>query len=152
MPRALLPVLVLPTLAVLCLPTSGRAGEAALDLVIEGVRNGEGVLQIALFADESSYRESAEPVARVSVEATEGTVHHRIEGLSPGTYAVAVFHDENRSESLDTTRIGIPVEGYGFSNGARGRTGKPGFQQVAVEVTVEPVREERIELAYLWSR
>ena len=36
--------------------------------------------------------------------------------LPPGTYAVQVMHDENENNKLDTNFLGIPTEGYGFSN------------------------------------
>ena len=33
-----------------------------------------------------------------------------------GNYAVQVMHDENDNNKLDTNFLGIPSEGYGFSN------------------------------------
>ena len=48
-------------------------------------------------------------------------------GIGPGTYAVAVFHDENSNGKLDTNFLGIPREGVGASNGARGHLGPPKF-------------------------
>ena len=49
------------------------------------------------------------------------------EDIPPGTYATAVIHDENMNGKLDTNRIGIPTEGYGFSNGAHALLGAPSF-------------------------
>ena len=40
---------------------------------------------------------------------------------------IAVVHDENMNGKLDTNRLGIPTEGYGFSNGARAVLGPPSF-------------------------
>ena len=36
--------------------------------------------------------------------------------IAPGTYALVVAHDENMNGKLDTDWIGVPTEGYGFSN------------------------------------
>ena len=36
--------------------------------------------------------------------------------LPPGTYAAKVMHDENDNGKLDTNFMGMPIEGYGFSN------------------------------------
>jgi uncharacterized protein (DUF2141 family) len=47
--------------------------------------------------------------------------------IPPGTYALAVFHDENMNGQLDTNRLGIPTEGYGFSNDVKGVFGAPAF-------------------------
>ena len=41
-------------------------------------------------------------------------------GLPPGDYAVAAFHDADGNGELGTNILGIPTEGYGFSNGAPG--------------------------------
>jgi small-conductance mechanosensitive channel len=51
----------------------------------------------------------------------------RIPNETPGTYALAVIHDENMNGKLDTNWLGIPIEGYGFSNGAKGLFGAPSF-------------------------
>jgi uncharacterized protein (DUF2141 family) len=47
--------------------------------------------------------------------------------IPPGTYALAVIHDENTNGKLDTNWLGIPTEGYGFSNDAKAMLGPPSF-------------------------
>jgi uncharacterized protein (DUF2141 family) len=49
------------------------------------------------------------------------------EAILPGTYALAVIHDENSKAKLDTNLLGIPTEGYGFSNDATASFGTPSF-------------------------
>ncbi len=41
--------------------------------------------------------------------------------------ALAVVHDENMNGKLDTNLLGIPKEGYGFSNDAKASLGAPTF-------------------------
>lgn len=52
-------------------------------------------------------------------------------GLRPGTYAIAVFHDENLNGRLDTNFLGIPREGVGASNNAKGHFGPPKFNDAS---------------------
>ena len=47
--------------------------------------------------------------------------------IPPGTYALAVIHDENMDGKLDTNWLGVPREGYGFSNDAKALLGTPSF-------------------------
>ncbi len=47
--------------------------------------------------------------------------------IPPGTYALAVVQDEDMNGKLDTDWLGIPTEGYGFSNGAKAMLGPPSF-------------------------
>jgi uncharacterized protein (DUF2141 family) len=54
-------------------------------------------------------------------------------GLRPGTYAISVFHDENSNGKLDTNFLGIPKEGVGASNDAKGHFGPPKFADAAFQ-------------------
>jgi uncharacterized protein (DUF2141 family) len=49
------------------------------------------------------------------------------EDIPPGTYALVVIHDENMNGKLDSNWLGVPTEGYGFSNDAKGFIGSPSF-------------------------
>lgn len=59
----------------------------------------------------------------------------KVEGLRPGKYAFRYFHDRNNNKKMDTNWIGIPTEGYGFSNNAKGKFGPPAFKDMIFEVT-----------------
>jgi len=52
-----------------------------------------------------------------------------IEGLKDGKYAIRYFHDENSNDELDMNFLGIPKEGYGFSNDAYGKFGPKDFEE-----------------------
>lgn len=58
-----------------------------------------------------------------------------IKDLKPGKYAFKFFHDENNDEKLNTNFMGIPREGYGFSNNASGKFGPPSFEKMIFELT-----------------
>ena len=49
---------------------------------------------------------------------------------TPGDYAIAVYHDENDDHDFNRTLIGMPAEGYGFSNDAPTTVGLPSFADV----------------------
>jgi uncharacterized protein (DUF2141 family) len=49
--------------------------------------------------------------------------------LQPGKYAVRYYHDENLSGEMETNALGIPQEGYGFSNDAYGMFGPKPFSE-----------------------
>ena len=54
--------------------------------------------------------------------------------LKPGMYAISVLHDENSNKDMDQSKIGIPKEGYGFSNNASISLGPPSFQKAKIEL------------------
>lgn len=80
-------------------------------------------------------------------EALDRTVVHRravcrFEGVTPGAYAMAVFHDENANNDLDRNFLGIPSEGTGASNDAHNMFGPPGYDDA--RFVFPNVREHRI--------
>ena len=52
---------------------------------------------------------------RVKVKATSVEQHLKLEGIPYGEYAIAVMHDENDNQEVDTNLIGKPTEEYGVS-------------------------------------
>ena len=48
--------------------------------------------------------------------------------LTPGNYAVATFHDENKNNKFDQNFFGIPLEDFGFSNQAKAFLGPPNLK------------------------
>ena len=73
-------------------------------------------------------------VAQQAVEITNNKSELTFENVDPGTYAIRYYHDENKNEKMDTGLFGIPEEGYGFSNNAKGFMGPPDFEDQLFEV------------------
>jgi uncharacterized protein (DUF2141 family) len=55
--------------------------------------------------------------------------------LKPGNYAVALIHDANGNSNLDTNYLGMPTEGFGFSQNPEVLTKPPKFNDSAVTVS-----------------
>lgn len=93
-----------------------------------GIRNDKGQVMCALYASREGFpKQSEKAVARVSSAIKGKQAVCEFTGIAPGTYAVSVFHDENSNGKLDTNFIGIPREGVGASNDAKGHMGPPKF-------------------------
>jgi uncharacterized protein (DUF2141 family) len=69
-------------------------------------------------------------------------------GVAPGPYAVSVVHDENSNGRLDTNFIGIPREGAGASNNAKGHFGPPKFDAASFRYAGGQL-ELKIAITYL---
>ena len=68
----------------------------------------------------------------------QGTVDVCLTAPEPGTYAVAVYHDENANVKFDKNWIGLPVEGYGISNNPTFFFGPPAFDEAKFEALAGP--------------
>jgi uncharacterized protein (DUF2141 family) len=95
------------------------ADPAPLTVTITDVRNADGHLFVAVESTEAGWNFKAESAAQTKLAANKGEVTHVFEGLPPGKYAVMVIHDENENGKLDSNFLGIPSEGYGFSQNPR---------------------------------
>jgi uncharacterized protein (DUF2141 family) len=67
--------------------------------------------------------------------------------LRPGVYALALYHDENQNGDFDRNPVGIPVEGFGFSNDAPTRFSLPAFDAVRFRLPPEG-RTMRVTMRY----
>jgi len=81
-------------------------------------------------------------VAGASLRAQAGAQSITFRQLPPGRYAIIVFHDENDNGLLDENALGVPVEGYGFSNNAKGFLSAPSFNAAAITL---PLSDQTID-------
>ena len=107
------------------------ASAETLTITVRDIRSGDGDIRISVYNSANSFLVDGQTAVTRTLSAQEGDVEIVFAGLKPGTYAAA-FHDENRSGDFDTNFIGIPLEGYGFSNGARASLGPPDFEDASV--------------------
>jgi uncharacterized protein (DUF2141 family) len=110
-------------------------GGATLVVQVEGLKDDQGGVHAALYASEDGFPTKPEKALRQADGKIEGgRARIAFEGIPPGGYAVAVYHDENGNGRLDTGFLGIPTEGLAASNDAKGFMGPPSFEKARVEV------------------
>ena len=115
---------------------AGRDGTAgaervALTVRVSGLNNDRGRVAVALFASAETFPDQRRALSGQLAKIENGRAAVRFAGLSPGRYAVAVLHDENENAKMDFNFLGMPLEGYGFSNDASAPFGPPSFEAAA---------------------
>ncbi|HNT28041.1 MAG TPA: DUF2141 domain-containing protein [bacterium] len=113
------------------------AAQATTTLTVKvwGLRK-QGQVFVYLYNQDDGFPTSPEKAFKtITLPVRESdTLFAKFEGLAPGDYAVAVMHDENGNGQIDTNWIGIPKEGLGVSNNAKGVMGPPKFKDAKVTV------------------
>jgi uncharacterized protein (DUF2141 family) len=121
-----------------------QAGD--LKVTIVGVRSEADALMIGLYDSAERFKNAIANTAHVgllkdkrrligvTMRARTGFQSIGFMQPPPGRYAVVVFHDENDNGLLDDDALGMPTEGYGFSNNATGFFSAPSFDAAAVTV------------------
>lgn len=105
----------------------------ALTVEISGLRNAKGLLRIAIFDDPREFPKGS-AMKRIDIPAVGTTMTVPAGAFPAGRYAFAFFHDEDGDNDFDTTMLGIPREGYGFSRDARAFLTAPAFDAAAFEI------------------
>ena len=99
------------------------------------IRNSTGTVACALFESPAGfpveYLRSATNIMVIKIRDTQARCDFL--DIPPGTYALAVIHDENTNGKFDTNWMGVPTEGYGFSNDAKGLLGAPSFSAASFQ-------------------
>ena len=108
---------------------------ASLDVTIIGIKSNKGVIRLALCPPQSGFPDCKSNIVRsVSLPISSGTARTKLTKLTPGRYAISVFHDANSNGKLDTL-VGIPKEGYGFSRNRSFKPRAPKFTEAEIYVS-----------------
>jgi uncharacterized protein (DUF2141 family) len=121
---------------------------ASLEVGVDHLRSAKGMIRVCLTADPQNFPNCVDDARAIgrSIPAADHAL--RFDGLPRGAYAVAVIHDENGNNRLDTL-AGIPREGYGFSNDAAVRFGPPKFAAARFDVGSDANRQQ-IRMRYIF--
>ncbi len=115
------------------LGVAGQAASGTLTIVIEGIRDASGAVQVQVLAGPAQF-EGEGAAAQFRETAVEGSLTLAADGLPPGEYAIRVMHDRNGNDELDVNFVGLPIEPYGFSNNAKGRFGPAAWKDAHFEL------------------
>jgi len=138
-------LLLLPCGLLLALAASGEdpapADRAELSVVVTGLENDRGNLELALHSSPTSFLAKdagQKPFLHLTLPIRDRKSAEVIKNLAPGAYAITAFHDENDNDRLDTNFLGIPKEAVGFSGSTRPRFGPPSYDQAKFDLKVGP--------------
>jgi uncharacterized protein (DUF2141 family) len=127
---------VVTSLVAVLLSSAFAAQAHTLTVTIDQISEQSGKLHVALYSDEQSYQQGKEPVSAV-IKAVSGTTQQLVfTDLAAGSYAIKIMHDANDNGELDRNIMGIPSEGYGFSNNA-GKFGPASFKEASFRVAAD---------------
>jgi len=118
-------------------------GNASLTVRITAIRNADGNLRVALRSDENTIVQGR----TVDIDPKTLTAKVVFENVPEGSYGIAVIHDENKNGTLDFNDVGMPIEGYGYSNNPSKRPGPAPFSETKFALN-SPSTSIEIALVY----
>lgn len=115
------------------------AGQVQVNL--HNIQSACGTLYLAIYDQATTFEKGSEHHSLVNQVVNRlGTYTMSLNDLSPGQYAIAVYHDVNGNGDLDKNIFGIPKEPYGFSQNPRAKWSAPSFSETAFVVTDQPLQ------------
>jgi uncharacterized protein (DUF2141 family) len=115
---------------------------------VMGLHNDKGNVRCSLFSSAEGFPADTDQRATTIVAPISNrNATCEFAGIGPGVYAIVLFHDENADGSFNRNWIGLPQEGYGFSNDARAYFRPPSFKDASFSLD-QGIRDIRIDIHY----
>lgn len=120
-----------------------------LKVTISGFHNNKGAVLVSLFKDVNGFPDdAAKAYGKEKAYLVNNTASIIFKTVPPGNYAIAILHDENNNQKLDKNILGIPKEGFGFSNNASAPFGPPSFNKASFIHTTNKPTDLQIKIKY----
>jgi len=110
-------------------------------------KNMRGTLNCRLFTKATDFPDG-EGIVTIKTAITGPTTSCTFSNVEPGTYAVAVVHDENSNGRIDKNFVGVPNEGYGVSNNKTYALSSPKWDESIFSVGTSENKVLQIKLRY----
>ena len=110
-------------------PVLFLTAQSSITVEIVGLESNKGIVIVALLDKQEK------DVMDQSCEISDQKCTVVFKDVKHDRYAIRFIHDENRNKELDTNFLGIPKEGFGFSNDAVGKFGPKDFSEWLFEVS-----------------
>jgi uncharacterized protein (DUF2141 family) len=126
----------------------GPASAIWLNVSVEQVKSSAGFITLTLYPDDPArFLKPMGSLYLVKVPARAGVTQACLFVPSPGSYGLALYHDANGNGKIDRSGLGIPKEGFGFSNNPRILFSAPKLKSVRLTVGAAGA-QTRIRMRY----
>lgn len=138
------------SLIILLLIGTSHAHAQNIEILFSGIRSAKGQIIVKIFTDDKGFDDD-KPVKKIMFPKqgiTGGEMRGKLH-LDPGTYGFALLDDENSTGVMEYNFVGMPKEGFGFSNFYLTGMKKPHYEQFKFVLGREERRTITMKLRYL---
>lgn len=114
---------------------------------VSGLKKAKGTLCLSIFDSDKGFPtdfEDSRLNLRKSVESLENIKFEIDDPELCRQIAVSIYHDENDNGKLDTNFFGVPKEGVGVSNNAKGNMGPPKFKDALYDCSESQIMKIQV--------
>ncbi len=122
-------------------------------VTITDIRSSDGEISIGAFKDDKSFDEE-EAYKSFHFSKSKMSNGKMVVDLylPPGTYGLTLLDDENKNQEMEYNWLGIPKEGFGFSDYWHTGMTKPDVEEFDIKVVDGKVVSTTIKIKYMIDR
>jgi uncharacterized protein (DUF2141 family) len=142
-------ILFLKILLLLLLPV--RSGNSQnVKVIITDIRSEKGQIVIGVFKDDESFQKEESFMEKRFVKSGISNREMRVQfSLEPGIYGLSLLDDENSNGKMEYNFLGIPKEGFGFSDYYHKGIKKPKFDSYKFSINKDQTKRITIRIRYM---
>ncbi|WP_299392291.1 DUF2141 domain-containing protein [uncultured Gelidibacter sp.] len=106
-----------------------------LTLNITDIESVKGNIVIGVFNTADNFLKDGSAIKTYTYKVDATSKQIIISDLPKGEYAISMYHDENSDEECNRNFLGIPKEGYGFSNNVKPKFAAPTYNECKFVLT-----------------
>ena len=121
-----------------------------ISVIIKDIKTPNGQILMGIYKDDVSFdKEIAyKKVQAFKTKISKGILVVEVK-LEPGKYGISLMDDENFNGKMDYNFIGIPKEGFGFSNYYHTGLTKPKLKSFLIEVIENKNTKVEVKMKYM---
>ncbi len=114
---------------------------SSVQVNIQEASSDRGMIRVLLFSGAPGFPDQVgKAVKSFSLPPKNQQVAFTITDLVPGTYALAVIHDQDSNGKLSSNAVGYPIEKFGFSNNPKVYFSPPSFEKASFVLGKTPIK------------
>jgi uncharacterized protein (DUF2141 family) len=121
-----------------------------IEVHFSGIKSTHGQILLSIFTNDKSFQDD-KPIKKIKLKknnVVNGELLEKLD-LEPGTYGFAMLDDEDNDSEMNYSFIGMPKEGFGFSNFYLSGLKRPKFEQFKFTVTKNQKQKVVIKIRYM---
>ena len=121
-----------------------------LEVCVKNIRSTKGQLCVAIFKSDSDFiAEIPFWENKYCKSVVKDKMSRFVVPVLPGIYGMSVLDDENNDGKMNYNIIGLPTEGFGFSNYIHKGIRKPKFKNFSFDVGLSQKIMIEVDMVYL---
>ena len=130
--------------------TAAEVSSQNIEVTVTGIRSEKGQIAIGVITDDESFRKD-KAVLEIQFpkkDLNNGSMTVSF-SLEPGTWGLALLDDEDNNRLMEYNFLGIPKEGFGFSDYYHTGLSKPSFEMFSFDLVKDQSKSIKIKVRYI---